>query len=149
MAIENLPLADEHEDESQAQPHPHGLHHHTVSSASTASIDVEAWTAQALASLKISPGALGTGNPLTIPLDDATTTTRMKLRSVVFDPAGTGIGITPPRRPPSRRDSMKKREELLKGKEGSRQRRRWENGKSAFGIPTSPLLEFEVGFLAN
>lgn len=29
-----------------------------------------------------------------------------------------------------RRDSLERREALLKGKEGSRQRRRWENGKS-------------------
>lgn len=28
-----------------------------------------------------------------------------------------------------RRDSLERREALLKGKEGSRQRRRWENGK--------------------
>ena len=42
----------------------------------------------------------------------------------------------PIRRPPSRRDSQRKREMLLKGKEGSRQRRRWENGKSmALDLP--------------
>ena len=29
-----------------------------------------------------------------------------------------------------RRDSLDRREALLKGKEGSRQRRRWENGES-------------------
>lgn len=29
-----------------------------------------------------------------------------------------------------RRDSMERREAILKGKEGSRQRRRWENGKN-------------------
>jgi hypothetical protein len=29
-----------------------------------------------------------------------------------------------------RRDSIERREALLKGKEGSRQRRRWENGKT-------------------
>ena len=29
-----------------------------------------------------------------------------------------------------RRDSLERREALLKGKEGSRQRRRWENGES-------------------
>jgi hypothetical protein len=30
---------------------------------------------------------------------------------------------------PMRRDSMKRREALLKGKEGSRRRQRWENGE--------------------
>ena len=32
------------------------------------------------------------------------------------------------RREPIRRDSLKRREALLKGKEGSRRRQRWENG---------------------
>jgi hypothetical protein len=34
------------------------------------------------------------------------------------------------RKEPLRRDSMKRREALLKGKEGSRRRQRWENGMS-------------------
>jgi CHASE1-domain containing sensor protein len=34
-----------------------------------------------------------------------------------------------PRNEPMRPDSLKRREALLKGKEGSRQRRRWENGR--------------------
>lgn len=33
-----------------------------------------------------------------------------------------------------RRDSLERREAFLRGKEGSRQRRRWENG-----VPTTPL----------
>lgn len=33
-----------------------------------------------------------------------------------------------PRREPLRRDSLNRREALLKGKEGSRRRRQWENG---------------------
>ena len=41
----------------------------------------------------------------------------------------TGPGIQRPRREPLRRDSMKRREALLKGKEGSRRRTRWENGR--------------------
>ncbi|KAK0641748.1 R3H-associated N-terminal domain-containing protein [Cercophora newfieldiana] len=137
MAINNIPLAAEQEANPQQPPiaaappaHPHVLHQHSISNASTATVDVEAWTAEALASLAISPAARGTGAALTIPLDDhdhasSTTAPRMKLRNVAFD--GAGAGIVPPRRPPSRRDSMKKRDELLKGKEGSRQRRRWEN----------------------
>ncbi len=66
---------------------------------------------------------------LTVPLDD-----RREPRAL-----GTGIanssGIrqvhtTYGRSEPVRRDSLKRREALLKGKEGSRQRRRWENGTS-------------------
>jgi hypothetical protein len=33
-----------------------------------------------------------------------------------------------PRKEPLRRDSLKRREALLRGKEGSRRRQRWENG---------------------
>ena len=40
-------------------------------------------------------------------------------------PTGTAY----PERKLVRRDSMERREALLKGKEGSRQRRRWENGE--------------------
>lgn len=35
-----------------------------------------------------------------------------------------------PRKEPLRRDSLKRREALLRGKEGSRRRQRWENGSS-------------------
>ncbi|KAK3389325.1 R3H-associated N-terminal domain-containing protein [Podospora didyma] len=115
---------------------PHALHQHSLSNASTASVDIEAWTAAALESLSIAPIARGTGNPLSIPLDsDASGTPKLKLRNVVgFDKDGTygGTSIAPPRGAPGapptmRRDSMKRREALLKGNEGSRQRRRWEN----------------------
>lgn len=37
-----------------------------------------------------------------------------------------------PRKEPLRRDSLKGREALLRGKEGSRRRQRWENGNYAF-----------------
>jgi len=151
MAIDNLPIAAEHDAESQssdlpiaaAPAHPHVLHQHSISNASTATVDVEAWTTEALASLAISPAARGTGAALSISLDDhaqasAPSAARMKLRNVAFNPEG-GAGITPRRPPPVRRDSMKKRDELLRGKEGTRRRLRWENGK-----PLSPSL-FPVG----
>ncbi|KAM7187883.1 R3H-associated N-terminal domain containing protein [Rhypophila sp. PSN 637] len=152
MAITKLPVAPPASDDGaapqeQAQP-PASLHQHTISNASTATVDIEAWTVSALESLNIAPIAVGTGNALSIPLDgekprssssrragaptDAEIeTARLKLRNaVVFDDdddTGNINGVVPPRRPPSRRDSMKKRDALLKGKEGSRQRRRWEN----------------------
>ncbi|KAK8042483.1 hypothetical protein PG994_012966 [Apiospora phragmitis] len=98
-------------------------HHAAVAGTSPGSaIDIEAWTVSALQSLAISPDARGTGAPLSIPLDGTTSKP-----SVTFqDARATGEGI---RRPPSRRDSMKRREVHLKGKEGSRQRRRWENDR--------------------
>jgi len=81
--------------------------------AGTASgVDIEAWTVSALKSLSVSTAAVGTGVTLSIPLDASheelpKPTLRHKLL---------------------RRDSQKRREALLKGKEGSRRRQRWENG---------------------
>lgn len=88
-------------------------------------IDIETWTLSALQSLSVSPVARGTGTPLSIPLDE----NAAKKSSVsIQDPQARSTAITPPPRPLSRRDSLRRREALLKGKEGSRQRRRWENG---------------------
>ncbi|KAJ4289462.1 hypothetical protein N0V88_006943 [Collariella sp. IMI 366227] len=152
MAITHAPVGphedDDHSESHEQQPpqqpqpmHPSQvLHPRTFSNASTASLDIEAWTVAALESLSIAPIAQGTGRALSIPIDGThgngngngtpDAAAQMKLRGVVFDDAATyGASITPPRRPPSRRDSMKRREELLKGKEGSRQRRRWENDR--------------------
>lgn len=140
-------VADEQPAGAQVPPAPHTPHHQMhLSTASTVTVDIEAWTVQALESLSVSPIARGTGAPLSIPLDlagasapKATTPRRetpkrdtpMKLRNVVFDDKDDAeVGFTPPGRPPSRRDSMRHREALLKGNEGSRQRRRWENGTS-------------------
>ena len=97
-----------------------------ASNTASAAVDVEAWTISALQSLSVSPVASGINHPLSIPLDEeqqsaAKPTVRIR------DTRPTDA-ITPPRRPPSRRDSLKRREALLKGNEGSRQRRRWENG---------------------
>ena len=122
------------------QPVPVPVNQSTISSVSTAAVDIEAWTVAALESLRIANNARGTGNPLVIPLDGTShgepaaaagpTDPALKLRNVVFDDGDDtyAANVAPPRRPPSRRDSMKRREALMKGKEGSRQRRRWENG---------------------
>ncbi|KXH55716.1 hypothetical protein CSAL01_07665 [Colletotrichum salicis] len=48
----------------------------------------------------------------------------------------TTVKQTPIWRPLSRRDSQKKREQLLKGNEGSRARRRWENDR-LIGVPNA------------
>jgi hypothetical protein len=144
MAIFNAvpPPSESPTTNDTAGPHHAGFqpgHQSAPSVASTASLDIEAWTVSALQSLTISPIARGTGGiPLGIPIDahHAHVAGRMGVdgrgvqQRVTLDvAAGVGAGITPPRRPPSRRDSQRKREMLLKGKEGSRQRRRWENGE--------------------
>jgi len=95
-------------------------------------IDIEAWTEQAtvaLSSVAISaPGdALqGTSVTLAIPLDhDAP--------AAAAHPVGASAAAKEGgyyhRKEPLRRDSLKRREALLRGKEGSRRRQRWENDR--------------------
>ncbi|KAK3502540.1 R3H-associated N-terminal domain-containing protein [Neurospora crassa] len=142
-----------------SQPIPLPVNQSTISNVSTAAVDIEAWTVAALESLRIANNARGAGNPLLIPLDGAAqgeaaaaagpTDPALKLRNVVFDDGDDtyAANVAPPRRPPSRRDSMKRREALLKGKEGSRQRRRWENDRLV-GVPNvQPPLpsDWQVG----
>jgi hypothetical protein len=163
MAITRiLPGPEEDGDLQLPQPQPqpmhppHALHGPpSLSNASNATVDIEAWTVAALESLSIAPLARGTGSALSIPLDvdhpavreprgANGAAARMKLRGVAFD--GTtddadiyGASIARPR---SARDSMRRREALLKGKEGSRQRRRWENGNpSSFLFPFHNTLK--------
>ncbi|KAF3904937.1 hypothetical protein ABW20_dc0109554 [Dactylellina cionopaga] len=57
--------------------------------------------------------------PITIPLDQP----EPVVKSVAVEDGEPAS----PRRTPLRRDSMRRREALLKGKEGSRRRQRWEN----------------------
>ena len=91
-------------------------------------ISIEAWTEQAVQSLNAislstPSGVRGTSASLAIPLDD----------EPAGDHAADDTGpVDRPRREPLRRDSVKRREALLKGKEGSRRRQRWENGSSTF-----------------
>ncbi|KAF3356762.1 hypothetical protein VdG1_06185 [Verticillium dahliae VDG1] len=102
-------------------------------------IDIEAWTISALQSLSVSPIARGTGSPLTIPLDEAPKQKEDKTQAegtrrtvtIAVDPRADPI-----RRPLSRRDSLKSRDAALKGSEGSRQRRRWENDR-LIGVPNA------------
>ncbi|ODA77922.1 hypothetical protein RJ55_06525 [Drechmeria coniospora] len=125
----------------RAAPPPGGLSssqstHQNQSSAAApttvtnGAIDIDAWTVSALQSLSVSPVARGTGTPLAIPIDEHTPV-RHQVRAVALDTPQTP---ETPRRPPSRRDSQRHREALLKGNEGSRQRRRWENDRLV-GVP--------------
>ena len=93
-------------------------------------INIETWATEALSSLQItSPQAQNTGVSLSIPIRDA----------AVAD-IDDAPRQTRPRREPLRRDSMKRREALLKGKEGSRRRQRWENGE--FFVPLALEVEY-------
>lgn len=86
----------------------------------------------------------GASIPLTIPLDDPTpapehrtteaSTARTRLVARSTAPAAETTQKVPAvsfrSREPLRRDSLKRREALQKGKDGSRRRQRWENGMS-------------------
>jgi hypothetical protein len=99
-------------------------------------IDVEAWTEQATAAMgavAISvPGEVAGSTTVTlaIPLDEHDAMTGGPVQPVGASAAAKEGGYYYKRKEPLRRDSMNRREALLKGKEGSRQRRRWENGMS-------------------
>lgn len=82
--------------------------------------DIEAWSVSALESLRISPTARGTGIALSVPLDQD-----KPLKDATLSRPAT----YKPRKELLKRDSQKHRESLLKGKEGSRRRQRWENGE--------------------
>jgi hypothetical protein len=88
----------------------------------TSAIDIEAWTVSALQSLSVSPSARGTGVTLSIPLDSS-----HEREDATGAPARPAF--KPRKDPLLRRDSQRRREALLKGKEGSRRRQRWENGE--------------------
>ncbi|KAF2877432.1 R3H-associated N-terminal domain-containing protein, partial [Massariosphaeria phaeospora] len=106
-------------------------------------IDIEAWTEQAtvaLSSVTISaPGAVaGATVSLEIPLDE--------LPTAHPTPAATaanegGSASYYRRKEPQRRDSLNRRDAMLKGKEGSRRRQRWENDRllsNPYAEPPSP-----------
>ena len=112
--------------------------------------EISAWTEQAVSALEdldISLGdtsdraaaGLAAGEPpstsLTIPLDDPIPTGGRKFGSIVKVALNTAdheverdSRHTYQRHSRVRRDSLNRREALLKGKEGSRRRQRWENG---------------------
>ncbi|KAM5468197.1 hypothetical protein MauCBS54593_004938 [Microsporum audouinii] len=103
---------------------------------------ISSWSEQAIESLSLesSPIPYRNSAPLAIPLDDdvrqPASPTPVQLRRsvrVADGAAGAAVATAEPstyrRREPLRRDSLKRRESLLKGKEGSRRRQRWENDR--------------------
>lgn len=133
--------------QQQQEPHSSATTDHHQSSLALPTnahgVNIEAWTVSALESLSISPVARGTGAPLSIPLDEKKPK-KEKPSVHIYDARTRYDAVTPPPRPLSRRDSMKRREALLKGNEGSRQRRRWENGKQG---PPYLIFPFPLPFL--
>jgi hypothetical protein len=96
-----------------------------MSHAAIATVDIEAWTVHALQSLDIASAATFTGHDLSIPLDEAHGRSPALAAAVA---ARKAAYIE--KKAVNQRDSMKRRNELLRGKEGSRRRQRWENGES-------------------
>lgn len=95
-----------------------------------ARVDVAAWTQQALQAMN----GLSLHADLTRPAGASAVALQIPLDAEHGD---DGEGITAGqavreghvlRRKSSTRDSMRRRDSLLEGKEGTRQRRRWENG---------------------
>lgn len=115
-------------------------------------IDIDAWTEQATVALEavaisapgdaLQPAAV----TLAIPLDDH------DAPPAAAHPVGASAAAKEGgyyrRKEPLRRDSMKRREALLKGKEGSRRRQRWENGTLGFA-PSLPLPSLVQRFCAT
>ncbi|CRG92792.1 hypothetical protein PISL3812_09859 [Talaromyces islandicus] len=123
--------------------------HDRAPSSNLTGLDISAWTEQAAASIQSldlsdstvqiqalhasSSAVRGTSNALSIPLDDPVTTKpEASPRVKIADPSSQGglnTATSYRRREPIRRDSLRRRESLLKGKEGSRRRQRWENDR--------------------
>ena len=96
-------------------------------------VDIEAWTEQATATLNTvsisSPAVRGSSVTLAIPLEEQLAIAKERPATAVLREENAQQDYQP-RHEPMRRDSLKRREALLKGKEGSRRRQRWENGNS-------------------
>lgn len=104
-------------------------------------VNIEAWTESTIGALEglqvtsPTPAILstsprnvrGTAVALDIPLDAETPSRRDA--AAIEGPYDASRQEYARRREPLRRDSMKRREALLKGKEGSRRRQKWENGE--------------------
>ncbi|KAL4787566.1 R3H-associated N-terminal domain-containing protein [Aspergillus varians] len=108
---------------------------------------ISTWTEQAAASLENltitdspranegTPTLRGASVGLSIPLDDPVPATdgsaapRVRVLGQIPEENRKLPTVTFRRREPLRRDSLKRREALLKGKDGSRRRQRWENDR--------------------
>ena len=71
----------------------------------------------------------GTSAPLAIPLDEHAKASNRSAVAAADNNDDDLAAPDTPRRKLLRRDSLDRRNALLKGKEGSRRRQRWENGE--------------------
>ncbi|MCJ1403968.1 hypothetical protein MMC11_007191 [Xylographa trunciseda] len=100
----------------------------------TQPINIEAWTDEATASLRTvtlaAPASVrGSSAALAIPLDEHPKLANRSLGAAADNDDDFEAASTSPRRKLLRRDSLDRRNALLKGKEGSRRRQRWENDR--------------------
>ena len=94
--------------------------HDALNPSAPQPINIEAWTEQATQSLNavsLSSNSVRGPSILAIDLDE----------KGASNDGGEHPSVYRPRCEPMRRDSLKRREALLRGKEGSRRRTRWEN----------------------
>lgn len=129
-----------------------------ATSAAPSPIDINTWTEQTLSSLSTLAISAATTTPdrsiprgtsvtLDIPLDiplDLDSAKPDDVQEPNADPSLTHGAAQRAeyvrRREPLRRDSLKRREALLKGKEGSRRRQKWENGACPLRYTSSIAL---------
>lgn len=113
-----------------------------ITTASTG-IDIEAWTveqaAEALQATSISSPAQSRTVTLDIPLDEHAVAAANAM-ATAQPRSKEAVHTVYKRREPIRRDSLKRREALLKGKEGSRRRQRWENDRLLSNPHAQPPL---------
>lgn len=92
-------------------------------------VHINAWVDDATQSLAALRLRVPTPEPGITPVRGTTLRVDIPLDAIRDGQEDRGVYV--PRRPLSRRDSMKRRDALLMGKEGSRRRQRWENSASA------------------
>jgi hypothetical protein len=85
--------------------------------------------AQPTADLSAAMANVSVSSPATTPAMRSSPAVRIATATASSGPKPSTLTPDYPARKLVRRDSLDRREALLKGKEGSRQRRRWENGK--------------------
>jgi hypothetical protein len=103
-------------------------------SASLENLTLSESRPEANASTPSRSGLRGATVSISIPLDDEPPATPSRVQIAETRPPTVSFR----RREPLRRDSLKRREALLKGKDGSRRRQRWENGmaRRVLGTPS-------------
>ena len=98
-----------------------------------AAIDIEAWSSQAAQSLNAN--AVSVANASSLGPKSVSLAIDLDEKAEPKDASrGSATTTSQPRRRSLRRDSLERREALLKGKEGSRRRTRWENGSYRLAV---------------